>query len=942
MTIRKKHICRLLLPIMAAGMFCMFLPTVQAQSLRDINNIVGISYVKNPNNVVLKYTRAPKTDRFIFEFATKDKVPYEVKSDRQSTTITFYRTFNLETQNLYDFSQYAGITQKKLSNRGFEITFPLPLATSFEHLNSIILDLYPTVSQQQDSELREVKPLQISSLSFSWNTPVALTVFKRGKYLWIVFNQYQLVDTNELLKNAGSMVKDIIQLPHTSATILRVEAADEIYSEVRKEGLLWIIDLYNRKAERNLKPIKVTADASIPGKPFLQVDLPHTEDIFSFLDPEVGDMLMAITSSESGYAFLDGYTYPDFRFLPTSQGMAVNSDDFGIAVIRNNAGFMLQTTQKPLNISKNLEQMKLQAEEEANGGEEVNLTQDLSVPIIKKTFEKSEKFLNIQVQIAPEKEKDRFYLDLARFYLTYGLGSNARGILRKIEKISTEKEAAVSPRIRSLIGVSLFLMKRYSQAFNIFNQPEIKQNQETALWRSLADTDDSRDNSIDIIKHLHFIHNYPIEIKRRLAIRGVEYALEKKNDELAQRFLNILRDMPMDDELFVIMNYFDAEKIKMQGYFRSALPAYKVAALSNSNKYSALARYRIADFNSQIADTKLTRTIQEFERLKFSWGEKDFKIRVLSKLVDLYLKTNNFYMALRTLKEISGMSNQNKAAVEQRMIQIMEEIYYYNNDNQFSPIKALALFDDFGYLIARSPHQTAITIKLADRLVAIDLLDRAYKLLDNYLQQHRKQLSHTEISAMGSRMALVNLFKNEETEALRNLQETQFEDIPQTLALQRRIIEAQALVRQGNTAKALELLGDDTSRNAILLKTEIYWDSAQWNEASDSIRSLIEKPKPGELLSDEQMRYILDWLTALKQAGKETVIVRIRNTFMPYFEKTPYFSIFSLLTGVLEKDKINIKDIDRTIKDVQSFSDFAKQYTKSLIDTNLTEDNAKQ
>lgn len=941
MTIQKKHICRRLLLLLAAGIFCMFSQIVSAQSLRDISNIVDISYVKTSHNVILKYTHAPKTDRFIFEFSDRDKVPYEIRSDRQSTTISFYRTFNLETQNLYDFPQYANITQKKLSERGFEITFPLPLATSFEHLNSIILDLHPTAAPQSDGEQREVTPLQISSLSFSWNTPVALAVFKREKYLWIVFNQYQMVDTNELIKNAGNMVKDIIQLPHTSATILRVEAADEIYSEVRKEGLLWIVDLYNRKADRNLKPIKVTSDVSIPGKPFLQVDLPHTEDIFSFLDPEVGDMLMAITSSEAGYAFLDGYTYPDFSFLPTSQGMAVNSDDFDIAIIRNNAGFILQTTQKPLNISKNLEQMKLLAEEETGGGD-VNITQDLTLPIIKKTFEQSEKFLKQQIKIAPKQEKGKFYLELARFYLSYGLGSNAHGVLDKVENSFEEKDLSVPARIRSLIGVSLFLMKRYEQAFNIFNQPEISSSQETALWRSLADTDSSRDNSLEIIKHLHFIHHYPIEIKRRVAIRGIEYALEKKNDELAQRFLNILRDIPMDNELFVLMNYFDAEKIRIQGYFRSALPAYKVAALSSSNKYSALARYRIADFNSQIAENKLTHTIQEFERLKFLWGEKDFKIQVLNKLVDLYLKTNNFYMALRTLSEISRISNQYKPAVEQRMIQIMEEIYYYNNDNLFSPIKALALFDDFGYLIARSRHQTAITIKLADRLVAVDLLDRAYKLLENYLQKHEKQLSHTEISAMGSRMALINLFKNEENKALTNLRNTQFDDIPQTLALQRRIIEAQAFVRQGNTDKALELLGDDTGKNAILLKTEIYWNSGQWNEASDAIRSLIEKPKKDTPLSDEQMRYILDWLTALKQAGKETVIVRARNTFMPYFEKTPYASIFSLLTDVLEKDKLDMKEINKTIKDVQSFSNFAKQYTQSLIDTNLTENNANQ
>lgn len=928
------HICL----ILTAAVWTAVLPL--AASAQNFNKVVDVSYVKNPNNVVLKYSDAQGKSRFTFDFATNSKVPYEIRSDEKSTTITFYRLFNIQTQRLTDFPQYDKIMQKKISERGLEITFPLPLASSFEHMNSIILDLSNNGDNGQDKTERKVKPLQISSLSFSWNTPVALSVFKREKYLWIVFNQYQKVDTNELLKNAGSMVKDIIQLPHSAATILRVEAAEDIYSEVRKEGLLWIVDLYNRKTERAPKPIRVSVDTSIPSKPFIQADLPHTEDVFSFLDPEVGDMLVAITSSDAGYAFLEGYTYPDFRFLPSSQGMAVNSDDFGIAIMRNNTGYMLQTTQHPLHISQNLEQLK-QREEAASGKSNINLTQDLTVPIISKTFEQSEKFLNLQIKIAPKKEKDRFYVELARFYLSHGLGSNALHTLRETETLLTSLGREVSLRLQSLRAVALFLMSRYEQAYKIFDKPEIKNNPEAVLWHALSDVDGKHDNTKDIVKSLHFIHNYPVEVKRKLLIRGVEYALARENDELAQRFLNIMRELPKDEELTVMMNYFDAEKIKLQGYLRSALPLYKAAAVSSDNKYSALARYRIASFNSQIAAAKPYRTIQEFERLKFSWGEKNFKIKVLNKLVELYLRTGNFYMALKTLDEISSLSANSKSVIEQRMIQIMEEIYYYNNDNQFSPIKALALFDDFGYLISRSSHQTAIILKLADRLVAIDLLDRAYNLLDNYLKANRGHLTHTEISAMGSRMALISLFKNDVSEALRNLSETYYADASETLKLQRKIIKAQAFVRQGKVAEALELIGDDTSKNALLLKAQIYWDTGHWDEVSDTVKLLVEKPKGKEPLSEEQVRYVLDWLTALKQAGKETVIVRVKNTFMPYFEKTPYYSIFSLLTGGFEKDKINMDEIDKTIKDVQTFSDFAKQYTKSLMSGDFSEKDAK-
>ena len=137
--------------------------------------------------------------------------------------------------------------------------------------------------------------------------------------------------------------------------------------------------------------------------------------------------------------------------------------------------------------------------------------------------------------------------------------------------------------------------------------------------------------------------------------------------------------------------------------------------------------------------------------------------------------------------------------------------------------------------------------------------------------------------------------------------------------------------------KALNLLENNTSRNAILLKSEIYWNAEKWDEASDMLHLLIEKPQPDTPIDDEQMRYILDWLTALKQAGKETVIVRIKNTFKPYFEKTPYAGIFNILTDNLENDTISLKDIHKTIRNIQVFSDFTKQFMRSVLSQPLTE-----
>ena len=122
-----------------------------------------------------------------------------------------------------------------------------------------------------------------------------------------------------------------------------------------------------------------------------------------------------------------------------------------------------------------------------------------------------------------------------------------------------------------------------------------------------------------------------------------------------------------------------------------------------------------------------------------------------------------------------------------------------------------------------------------------------------------------------------------------------------------------------------------------MLKSEIYWNGGRWGAASDTIKYLIEKPVPGQKLSEEQIGYILDWATALKKAGRETVIVRLRNKFLPYFENTKYYSVFSILTGNLENDKIDIRAIDKTINDIAAFSNFTKIYNDSLKNSSLSQ-----
>ena len=322
--------------------------------------------------------------------------------------------------------------------------------------------------------------------------------------------------------------------------------------------------------------------------------------------------------------------------------------------------------------------------------------------------------------------------------------------------------------------------------------------------------------------------------------------------------------------------------------------------------------------------------------MRYAWGEAEFKIKVLQELAEIYAQNKDYPQALKTLKEAKNLGlSKDSEAITRRMVKFFEDIYYYNQDDKMPAIQSLALYQDYHELAPQSQYYNEIVQKLADRLVAVDLLGRAYNILSH--QMENGKLTANEAGTIGTRMALINLFNNEPEKAIENLDKTESDELSPSIVAHRRIIRAKALSGLEKTEEALELLKEDYSRNGILLKAEIFWNNQQWGDAADNIKYLIEKPQEGKALSQEQIQLILEWATALKKAGRETVIVRLKNTFEPYFATTPYISIFNVLTDTMETETIDLHNIDETINNIADFRNFAKIYTDSMQKSSLSE-----
>ncbi len=898
---------------------------------------------KNLETAWLEYQPKDGNARFSFKFESLP--PYEIRQENGQTQLILGKPYKFQTATLNAYSKRKDITFKEEASEKYIFSIPATLKNSSEQNDLIIIE---TEDEQNETKEPEetvsgspvssgVPLLKVRSLSFSWNQPVNIAVFKRGKHLWIIFDNAQTLNIAEMSGNISPLAKDLYQLPNPQATILRLTPEPDVKIGIRKEGLLWIVDLYTGGRENPTREIPVFTRYDALNRAYLFAQTGNAGNIVSIFDPEIGDVISVIPLDTTNFGTENDYVYPDLDFLKTINGLAVvyKADDIEIGTGTN--GVTFRRNGADVNVSHELNDLKRRSLLYGDDNLDRQFITRLPAEILNKNFNDAVEELEQDIIKANAEDTNKIRMREAGYMLNKGLGTNALKILNALEKENApESETELFHGMR---GLANFLTRRYPEALADFSYGALENNEEAQFWKRLirsALSPQTEDNDI-LQSYMYMLKNYPDEIRRRIALIGIKSALLVNDEQSVQNYIDIIRDSSSPVSQAPAVNFYNAQKLELMGYPLNAVREYRNAADSDSAYFSALARRRIIDIRLKTNSISPADAAEEYEKLRYAWGEKNFQISLLEQLADVYIRDKNYAKALQTFEKAQNISSskEEKERFTKRMVKLFEDIYYNNQDDNLPPLKSLALYQDYNWLAPLSRHYNAIVQKLADRLVAVDLLNRAYNLLETQMNSGRLNINET--GTVGTRMALINLFNNEPEKAVEILDKTENDQLAPTIIAHRRIIRAKALAGLGRTDEALELLKNDYSRNGLLLKTEIFWNNKQWGDAADSIKYLIEKPKKGQPLSKEQTQFILEWTTALKKAGRETVIVRIKNTFDPYFKDTPYYSLFNVLTDTLESDKIDIKNIDETINNIADFGNFARIYAEAIQKGGLSE-----
>lgn len=773
----------------------------------------------------------------------------------------------------------------------------------------------------------------VASLSFPWDKSTAAAVFQRGPYYWVVFDRHQEVDIPLLKKLGGKVVHHVEQIPSASATVVRLLVEPGYNASVRREGLLWIVD-FMRQPYRPMRPVEVTPQPRSPVGARLFLPVAEGGRAMVLLDPEVGDRFIAVPVVPLGTGVFPAHAYPDADLPVTVQGVLVEPHSDKVVVNSTRNGIDV-TAPGGLTFSTNLAEMKAMAQIGAN----TNLSKVLDIGAWmrggEENFTETKQMLEMAVAQSPANRRNPARLELARFFFANGYEAEALGILAVIEKDSPD--LANSAAVKALHGAASFMMGRWAEAVRDFSHPSLAGIEEAAFWRALAQAElGSPELQAQTVRDYGgVIGDYPRRVKVPLAIQAALVTVAAADDLATNNFVAAAQADDNTAHELAAITYIEGKLASAEGNFDVAIEKWGELEDSTDRYFRAVAIRDRLEMLYRMEQLDRSNLIKGLERLRFAWRGGPFELSLLMRLGDLYTEEGDYGKALRVWQQAATyFEGQSGAELAMgRMRETFDKLYYDGLADGMTPLRAIALYDEFRELTPTGPKGDEMIRRLADRLVSVDLLQQAAALLE---RQVKYRLSGADKAKVGARLGLVYLLDREPEKAVAALLESKSPTTPELLERQRQQLLARGLADLGRSDEAVVLLEGDSSRNADLLRAEIEWKSGNWGKAAEALSNVVPKPSPSLVLTDEEAMMVLDWATALTLSEDERAVASIRSRYGAAMDRTGVKEAFDLITTPPESGVIDYRTVSDRIKQAEDFKSFLAAYRERLRSEGLS------
>jgi tetratricopeptide (TPR) repeat protein len=445
--------------------------------------------------------------------------------------------------------------------------------------------------------------------------------------------------------------------------------------------------------------------------------------------------------------------------------------------------------------------------------------------------------INAAAAASADKQSE-LHVRLARFYMAWQLFLEAKGALDLA--LAAEHPKIADAEMYVLRAIAQLMSGRTEDAVKDLSHPIIGNRHDAPLWRALALAQEGRwgEAQDGFRRSQESIGVLPVDLQRFVLQMSARAALEAGDIETASIQLNDLETIGPPRRLQPALALLRGRIAEKLGRIGEALDAYGEALGSSDRRASTQARLRETVLRMSADELERAEAIPELEAISIVWRGDDTEIEALQLLARLYTEEGRLrdaFNVVRTALAVNSRSDRTRN-IQDDAATAFESLFLSGKGDALSAIEALSLFYDFRELIPMGRRGDEIIRRLADRLVAIDLLDQASELLQHQVD---KRLEGAARAQVATRLAMIYLMNNKPDRALAVLRKTHVSGFSETLRNRRLLLEARALSELGRPDVALEAVANISNKSADRLRADILWKARRWRIAAEQIERVL-------------------------------------------------------------------------------------------------------
>jgi hypothetical protein len=754
-------------------------------------------------------------------------------------------------------------------------------------------------------------------LSVRFTEPTAAAVFSRADTLWMVFDSKSAIDVAALITDPSHTIRDAEFSRDGEAAIVRLRLDRPHLSSIAEDGPGWSITIGDEVVDPT-RALDITRNLVGQNRASVTVNFEHAQHLHRIHDPDVGDTLWVVTGLAPVRGFIDAHDFVEFHALASRQGIVIAplADDLHVdisadkVVIGRPGGLTLSSSLQSVLYGTALRPVMFDA-------------QVWNLDRTAQFGERQTQLVTAAAAASPGKRLPQ-RLDLARFYLAREMYPEAKGVL----DVSLAEEHAKGDDITGSVmrAITEVRMNRPDAALKDLANPAIGDQHDAPLWRAMAYAGQGKwAMARESFKRVEAsVAALPVELQRVALKTQMRAAIEVGDFAGAAQQFNDIETIGLTHELQPAIAVLVGRLNEGVGRKQEALNAYRTAADSWDRPAAAQGRLREAALRYALGDLKREDVLSELEALTTIWRGDETEIGSLEIMARLYTEEGRYRDSFYVMRNAAAAHPDSDMTrrIQDQAAATFESLFLGGKGDRLSPIEALALFYDFRELTPIGRRGDEMIRRLADRLVAVDLLDQASDLLQ-YQVDHR--LQGAARAQVATRLAVVYLMNRKPDRALAVLRATRMADLAIELRDQRLLLEGRALSDLGRHDLALEVVGHVEGRETIRLRSDILWAAKRWAASAEQIELYYgERWKDWEPLNEVERADILRAATGYA-LGEDTLgLGRLHEKYAAKMAQTPDAQAFEIASAPLGISGKEFSEIARAAASTDTLNTFLR------------------